>query len=111
MLHFPESLGISPARRASLSEGESVDSAPSVTTIRVPLGRVVGSPGHQTARSDLSGQLEGIGCVPFAGDSFGLPCQSRGVSFCNLAGVTHGLKLVATMLEPISFAGWHCLRT
>jgi hypothetical protein len=111
MLHFPESLGISAALGAFLCRGENVGFARSVTTICVPLDRMVGSPGHQTARSCLTGQPEAIVCVPFAGDPFGFPCQSRGVSFCNLAGVTHGPKLVATLLDPIRFAGWHCLKT
>jgi acetylornithine deacetylase/succinyl-diaminopimelate desuccinylase-like protein len=53
---------------------------------------MVGSPGHQKACQYLAGRLEEIGCVPFAGDSFELPYQSRGVSFCNLAGVIPGRK-------------------
>ncbi|PAW63342.1 MAG: hypothetical protein B9S38_17685, partial [Verrucomicrobiia bacterium Tous-C4TDCM] len=53
---------------------------------------MVGSPGHKKACQYLAGRLEEIGSVPFAGDSFELPYQSRGVSFCNLAGVIPGRK-------------------
>ena len=63
-----------------------------VAAICLPRGRMVGSPGHKKARQYLAGRLAEIGCVPFAGDSFELPYQSRGVSFCNLAGVIPGRK-------------------
>jgi len=61
-----------------------------VAAICLPRGRVVGSPGHKKARAYLAGRLEEIGCVPFQGDSFELPYQRKGKSFCNLVGMVRG---------------------
>jgi len=63
-----------------------------VEAICFPRGRLVGSPGHKKARKVLCARLEEIGCVPFRGDSFELPYQRSGQSFCNLIGVIPGSK-------------------
>jgi hypothetical protein len=61
-----------------------------VEAICFPRGRVVGSPGHRKARKVLCARLEEVGCVPFCGDSFELPYQRNGTSFCNLVGMIPG---------------------
>jgi hypothetical protein len=61
-----------------------------VESICFPRGRMVGSPGHKKARKVLCSRLEETGCVPFSGDSFELPYEKNGVSFCNLIGVIRG---------------------
>jgi hypothetical protein len=61
-----------------------------VESICFPRGRMVGSPGHRQARKVLCTRLEEIGCVPFHCDSFELPYQRSGQSFCNLIGVIRG---------------------
>ena len=61
-----------------------------VESICFPRGRMVGSPGHRKARKVLCARLEEIGCEPFRGDSFELPYQRNGKSFCNLIGVIRG---------------------
>ncbi len=61
-----------------------------VEAICFPRGRVVGSPGHRKARKVLCTRLEEVGCVPFSGDSFELPYQRNGTSFCNLVGMIPG---------------------
>jgi len=61
-----------------------------VEGICFPRGRMVGSPGHRKARAYLAARLEEAGCIPFRGDSFELPYQRKGKSFCNLVGVVRG---------------------
>ena len=61
-----------------------------VDSICFPRGRVVGSPGHRKARKVLCARLEAVGCVPFRGDTFEMPYQRDGESFCNLVGVIPG---------------------
>lgn len=61
-----------------------------VEAICFPRGRMVGSPGHRKARKVLCARLDEIGCVPYRGDSFELPYQRKGQSFCNLIGVIPG---------------------
>jgi hypothetical protein len=61
-----------------------------VESICFPRGRMVGSAGHRKARKVLCARLEETGCGPFRGDSFELPYQRNGKSFCNLIGVVRG---------------------
>jgi len=61
-----------------------------VEAISFPRGRMVGSPGHRKARAYLAGRLEEVACVPPSGDSFELPYQRKGQSFCNLVGMVRG---------------------
>lgn len=61
-----------------------------VEAICFPRGRMVGSPGHRKARKVLCARLDEIGCVPYRGDTFELPYQRKGQSFCNLIGVIPG---------------------
>ena len=55
--------------------------------ICLPNGRKVGSAGHEKAGDYLANRLNEIGCVPHAGDSFKLPYEYGGTSFCNIVGV------------------------
>jgi|GEM_PF-3086926 len=55
-----------------------------VEAICFPEGRVVGSDGHEQARSILAGRLAETGCIPFQGDTFDLPYERGGIPFCNL---------------------------
>lgn len=61
-------------------------------------GRKVGTAGHERAKEHLNQRLSEIGCVPFSGDSFELPYQFRGQSFCNLVGRVPGKD---TYLPPL----------
>lgn len=61
-----------------------------VEAICFPRGRMVGSPGHRKARKVLCARLDEVGCVPYRGDSFELPYERGGKSFCNLIGVIRG---------------------
>lgn len=61
-----------------------------VEAIALPEGRRVGTKGHEKALEFLAGRLADIGCVPYSGDSFKLPYQRDGVSFCNAVGVIPG---------------------
>jgi hypothetical protein len=60
--------------------------------ICLPNGRKVGSAGHEKASDYLANRLNEIGCVPHAGDSFKLPYEYGGTSFCNIVGVVRGRK-------------------
>ena len=51
-----------------------------------PHGRMVGSDGHEQARTHLKRRLQEIGCKPYVGRSLELPYKFKGKAFCNLVG-------------------------
>jgi hypothetical protein len=61
-----------------------------VYDLALPGGRMVGSEGHDRARAFLTAQLDALGCEPYTGDSFELPYQQSGKSFCNIIAVVPG---------------------
>ncbi len=56
----------------------------------LPGGRMVGTPGHEVAKSYLRRALSQTGCIPYQGDSFDLPYSCLGEDFINLVGVIPG---------------------
>jgi hypothetical protein len=61
-----------------------------VAAIALPKGRRVGTEGHARVLDFLVGRLGELGCIPYAGDSFRLPYEREGISFCNAVGVLPG---------------------
>jgi len=69
-----------------------------VYNLCLPEGRMVGTEGHKVAENFLTQRLEGVGCVPYSGDSFEitytgesyLAAQSDETDFTNLIGVIPG---------------------
>ena len=53
-------------------------------------GRMVGTPGHETARRYLIERFRELGLVPYVGDSFCLSYSGTAQEFTNLVGVVRG---------------------
>lgn len=49
-------------------------------------GRMVGTPGHERAKSYLLGRMREVGLMPYAEGSYALPYRQGGVDFTNLLG-------------------------
>jgi len=79
-----------------------------VLAIATDDGRMVGSCGHERARTYLLGRMHDIGLSPFRGNTLDLPYTapglSPGVEFHNLIGVVHGDERERRLHAPCSSA-------
>lgn len=61
-----------------------------VETLATPLGRMIGTKGHDLARQTLVERLHQLGLEPYRGAGFELPYYGERTSFCNIVGVLPG---------------------